>query len=238
MPLENHEQNAEPDFHPQADNARKDESVAADEFRGMSKLRRLSKRLRVKVQRKNRVGSDTRNDQRISDATTLAPTLAPAPPPTTQNDRFSGELPEKPSLPPLKEFVTKPMETMKSLVHTKGGNDFAENVANTDVSHGASVNLVLAHERIAASTNDREKLIAAQDFKMLKKARQDSLVRWTMDRHVRRVKTVQAQRLPWLDKRDFVRNDGGRQKMHWLDYGHHVRCTLLCPSSLSQFDIS
>ena len=232
-PPKNHEQNEGLKFPPQADNARKHEFMDTDEFRGMSKLRRLSKRLRVKVQKKTREGSGIHNDQRTSDATTLAPTLAPAPSPTTENDRFSGEVPEKPSLPPLKEFVTKPMETMKSVVHTKGGNDFAENVANTDVSHGAGVNLVLAHERIAASTNAQDRLIAAQDFETLKKVRQDSLVRWTMDRHVQRVKTVQAQRVPWLERREFVWNDGGREKMHWLDYGHHVRCTLLCWVSLT-----
>jgi hypothetical protein len=193
-----------------------DEFLATDEFRGLSKLRRLSKRLRVKLQGKARDGSDVHNDQRIFDATTLAPTLAPAPSPTTQNAplRFAGEVPEKPSLPPLKEIVSKPMETIKSLARTKGGNDFAENLANTDVNHGASVNLVLAQERIAASTNNRDRLVAVQDSEMLKKVRQDSLVRWTMERDVRKVKNVQAWRVPGLIKgTSFGTIVGGRRNI-------------------------
>ena len=226
MPFENCEQERGLGYPTQADKARSDEFVAMDESHGLNKFHQLSKRLQGKLQSKRKGGSDIHNYQRISDATTLAPTLAPAPSLTTPNDRFSGEVLEKPSIP-LKEFVTKPVGAIKSLVHTKGGNEFAENVANTEVSHGANINFVLAHEKIAASTNDRARLMAVQDFEELKKVRQDSLVRWTMDRHVRRVRAVQAQKPPWLGRKDFVRNDGGKEKMYWLDYGHHVRCVIL-----------
>lgn len=233
MPYENHEQKGE--LHPpaQVDKAPRDESETTDATRGGDKLRRLSKRLRVKLQRRRGESSKAHNDQRMFDVTTLAPTLAPAPSPTTQKDRFSGERQEKPSIPSLREVIAKPVETLKSLAHKKGGNEFAESVANTDASHGASVNLVLAHERIVASINDQERLKATKKFAALKQMRQESFVRWTMDRHVRKVKNAQAQRIPLLDKKDFVRNG----KMHWLDYGHHVRCTFLYPKSTCQTSI-
>ena len=231
MTFENHEQERGPDFPTQADKVRDNEIVATDESHGPNKLHRLSKRLQVKLQSKGKGDSDMHGD-----ATTLAPTLAPEPLLTTQNERFSGEMPKKPSAPPLKEFVTKPVGTIKSLVHSKGGNEFAENVANTEVSHGANVNFVLAHEKIAASMNDRARLIAVQDFEDLKKVRQDSLVRWTMDRHVRKVRAVQAQKSPRLGRKDFVRNDGGREKTYWLDYGHHVRRGFLCSRPSYWFD--
>ena len=219
-------------YMPFDDKAKRNEFVATNEFRSPNKLRRLSKRLRVKLGGKTRESTDILHDHSMPDVTMLAPTLAPGPSPTTQNDRFSGEVPDKPNLPPLKEFVKKPMETLKSLAHTRGGNEFAENVADTDVSHGASVNIVLAHERIAASTNNRDRLRATEHFETLKGVRQESLVRWTMDRHIRSVKNVQALRVPRLGKKDFVRNE----KMYWLDYGQHVRCTILCSGLLCQFD--
>ena len=230
MPFKNHEQEQGPSSPTQADKARNDELEAMDEHHGPNKFHRLSKRLQVKLQSKTKGGSDMHDD-----ATTAAPTLAPAPLLTTQKDRFSGEVPEKPSVP-LKEFVTKPVGTIKSLVHSKGGSEFVENVANTEVSHGANVNFVLAHEKIAASTNDRARLMAVQDFDELKKVRQDSLVRWTMDRHVRSVRAVQAQKPPWLDRKDFVRSDGGKKKTYWLDYGYYVRCLSLYTKPTSTFE--
>ena len=227
IPIEDHGQNGGVNITTQADEVAKDESEAMGESSGLDKLHRLSKRLQVKLQSKTREDSIMYNDQRMFDATALAPTLAPEPLLTIQNDRFSGKVPEKPSLPPLKEFVTKPIGTIKSLVHAKGGNEFAENVAITEVSHAANVNFVLAHERIAASTNNQARLVATQDFEKLQKVRQDSLVRWTMDRHVRWVTAVQAQRSPRLDRKDFVRDHGGKVEMRWLDYGHYVRSIIL-----------
>jgi hypothetical protein len=123
------------------------------------------------------------------------------------------------------------VETLKLLAHTQGGNEFAESVANTDLRHGASVNLVLAHERIVVSMNNRERLMAMQNFEALKKMTQASFVRWTMDRHVRRVKNAQAQKVPRLDKSDFVQDE----KMHWLAYGHHVGCNFLYPECPCRF---
>ena len=197
-----------------------------DVFHGANKIRRLSKKLKSKLSGKSRQMSGSDNDKHQSDAKVVAPTLAPGPrPPEKEHDRFSGEPPEKPDILPFKELVTKPVETIKSAMHLQGGGDFAEKVASTEVSHGASVNLVLAHENITASANDEEESKAMQNFELLKKERQDSLVRWTMDRHIRTVTNVRGQRIPWIDKQEFVRDVDGRKKMHWLDYGHHVGCT-------------
>ena len=209
--------------------ATKSDPSAKVSFHGPNKFRRMSQRLRVKISGKGRRRSDAHNDQRLFDKETLAPTLAPGPDPSKDNDRFSGESPEKPNLLQIKALVTNPVTTIRDVAHRKGGNDFAETVANTEVSHGASVNLVLSHEKIAASTNTRERMVATGEFDLLKKERQDSLVRWTMDRHVRRVRNAQAQKVPLAEKKDFVRLDGGREKMHWGDYGHYVRCIFPFP---------
>ncbi len=189
---------------------------------GSTKIRRMSRRLRAKLSGKTRENPDAHNDQRFFDTETLAPALAPSPKSSNRNDRFSGDPPDRPNLLPVKDLMTHPIDTVKSLGHLKGGDDFAENVANTEISHGASVDLVLAHERIKASTSDQERSMATQGFELLKKERQDSLVRWTMDRHVRKVKNAQAQRPRRADKQEFVRDIEGKEKMQWLEYSHHV----------------
>ena len=230
-PFEDHEQGGAFSVLTQANQPEREDIVGTDESHGPNKLRRLSKKIQGKFHSTLRGDFESSNDQRFFDATTLAPTLAPSSR-TTQTDRFSGEVPEKTSKPPLKEYVTKPVGTIKSIIHAKGGSELADSVANTEISHGANVGFVLAHERIAASTTEGSRLIAVQDFEKLKKARQNALVRWTMDRHVRKVKAMPSEVAPWPEKKNFVRNDSGREKVNWLDYGHHV-CRFL-----SQFEPS
>ena len=210
------------DLGPQNGEAESDDLSPKDSPHGPSKLRRMSRRLRVKLSGKTRGVSDGHNDQRFFDTTTLAPTLAPGPETSNQYDRFSGDVPEKPTLLPMKDLATHPIDTIKSLGHLKGGNDFAEHVANTEISHGASVNLVLAHEKVEAATNDHDRSRATHGFELLKKERQDSLVRWTLDRHVRKVKNMEAQRPRRADKEEFARLEDGKKTIRWVDYGHHV----------------
>ena len=197
-------------------------SSPMDDSHGPNKVRRMSRRLLVKLSGKTRETLGAHNEQRFFDTQTLAPTLAPRPKSSNQNDRLSGNLPDKPDLFPIKDLVTHPIDTIKSLGHSKGGNEFAENVANTEISHGASVNLVLTQEQIEASTNEQERVMATQRFQLLKKERQDSLVRWTMDRHIRKVKNAQAQKPRRASKQEFTRVVDGKEKVQWLEYGHHV----------------
>jgi hypothetical protein len=211
-------------------NGEKGKELKADRDPKILSIRHFSRRVRSKLQKKRKNESRVHNDQRTSDQTTLAPTLAPPAAEDVQDARFSGSVPEKPDHPSFKEIVSKPMETLKAVVHVQGGNDFAESLAKTDVSHGESVKLVQAHEKIAEEDTSYGRLLASQDFEKLKKSRQDSLVRWTMDRHVRHVRRSQVHRLPWRDKKDFVWKDDGVEKMHWKEYGNHV-CRLLLESA-------
>ena len=204
-------------------------SKGRSEQHGSSKRRRLSKLLPSKLQRKvdDHVARTCGDESPPEAGTVMAPVIAPAPATDNQNDRFSGKAKQESKLPPLKEFINIPVDTVKGLVHKRGEDEFAENMANPEISHGASVNLVLAHEKMEASTDHQEREQAQQDFAALKASRQASFIRWTMDRHVRKVKNVQAQQVTWHGRREFVQIEGGKKIMHWLYYGHNVRLFLL-----------
>ncbi|KAK3707272.1 hypothetical protein LTR37_012273 [Vermiconidia calcicola] len=199
-------------------------SKGRSEQHGSSKRRRLSKLLPSKLQRKvdDHVARTCGDESPPEAGTVMAPVIAPAPATDNQNDRFSGKAKQESKLPPLKEFINIPVDTVKGLVHKRGEDEFAENMANPEISHGASVNLVLAHEKMEASTDHQEREQTQQDFAALKASRQASFIRWTMDRHVRKVKNVQAQQVTWHGRREFVQTEGGKKKMHWLYYGHNV----------------
>lgn len=155
-----------------------------------------------------------------------APALAPPPTYDTHNLRLTEEAEQKSQLPAFKDFLHQPLDTLKSVAYKQGGKEFAEAIANTDATHGASVRLVLAHERISAENDGSEQEAhAVQEFTALKKERQDAFVRWTLARHVRRVKAVPPERPRRHSRNDFIWSDeeGGNERMHWAEYGEHVR---------------
>ncbi len=133
-----------------------------------------------------------------------APILAPPALAAVEGDRFFNPLTQKPSGHALQEVTTHPAQTLKSAAERRGGNAYAENLAKTDVSHGSNVNIVRAYDSIASTATEADRASAMQDFERLNRSRQDSFVRWTMDRHVQEVRKVEAIRLPRRPKRELI----------------------------------
>ena len=185
------------------------------------KLRHLSQRFASKLH-----GSDEPPPPLDQHIVPTAPTLAPPPTHDTHNLRLVEKDEDQPQLPAFKEFLLQPLDTLKSEGKKQGGKEFAEAVANTDATHGASVKLVLAHEKVEAEMVNAERHAnAAEEFAGLKKVRQDAFVRWTFARHVRKVKAVPPEPPPQRRRQHFVSRDreGSEPTMHWAEYGEHVR---------------
>lgn len=186
----------------------------------MASVNRVSRSLRAKIHRRSR---DRHNDQRVSDKTILAPILAPDPSVATKDDRFDGQPPAKPSLPPLKEVFQHPVQTIKTVAHIEGGSGLVEALATKDVSHEAGVQLVRANEEIAVARTESEEDLALEKLEWLKSVRQDSYVRWTLDRHVGKVGRVQQHLMTMKNKDEFSRQgENGKQEIDWKKYCHHV----------------
>jgi hypothetical protein len=190
----------------------------------VSKIRHLKEKVQSKLHKESDSKGFLHSNQRIAEEGDTAPTLAPPATTTRDDDRFYQPLPEKPSGPSLKEVASHPLKTIKSAAGRQGGTAYAENLAKTDVAHGANVNMVRALDTLANSSSAEQKTVAIQDLEQLKKSRQDSFVRWTMDRHVQKVRRVEAIQLPRRSRRDFHDKDNhGRQRMQWKAYGDYVR---------------
>ena len=142
-----------------------------------------------------------------------APTLAPPPSKDGEEDRLGEPLPEKKILPPAKEIVKHPLDSAKEVIHSQGGSGLAAKIAKTDVAHGDSVKLVRAAEQADADENDENLRL---EISKLKKSRQDSFVRWTLDRHVRQV-TKRTVFEPKLRENCADRNEYLQQRLQ-----HHV----------------
>jgi hypothetical protein len=187
--------------------------------------RRFSRKLRSKLHIKKK--ALRRDRTREPDPAIVEPVLAPQPPATAKKDRFSELPPDKPTLPPLKDFIQHPLKAATSIAQVHGGDDFAQNLATTAATHEASVKVVRAYDKIAETTTKADEDKCRKDLELLKKSRQDAFVRWTLDRHVHKVGKLKVSPSPMKPMKDFAaRDQDGSKVKQWEEYGGYVRILL------------
>lgn len=145
--------------------------------------RRGFRRLRTAVEERRSGSSQPNTPQNV-------PILAPEPPVDVKPVRLYSEVQEKPKLPPFKNAISHPVSVVKSLVTDKGGVQFSENLAKSEVPHSASVNLLIQDRENEKIVDEDEKTEGSKKLVQLKHLRQDAFVRWTVDRHVREVRRI------------------------------------------------
>lgn len=150
-------------------------------------------------------------------------TLAPSPNPAGMPYRLDNHPPEE-GIHGLKDFFHQPVQTIKVKAERKTNKTVAENFSTAEISHAHDVELILAQDRVASAQTEEERSSANQDLEVLKRARQDMFVRWTMDRHVLKIRRLERKPVQHRERADFVTKDeSGKQKMDWKAYGSHVR---------------
>lgn len=190
--------------------------------RSFAKVRRVSERVRSKAKAKTKKTLHPSAKQYTSPVPLPAPALAPAPATTADNDRLYNPLPEHKG-PQAKDLLQHPIDTVSSVLHGASGAKMAEVMDNQTIAHGADVNLVRAHDKVATAENKEEKQSAMDDLEGLKKARQDTYVRWTMDRHVLKVRRIPPLELRRPNTKDYtVRDEKGIGAVNWVQYYQDV----------------
>lgn len=214
----------------------KDDSSSTDS--GEGRFRHLSTRLKHVKKKTNLLFHPSLQKKTADEYTDIAPLLAPPPVTQDQDDRLFHDAPEQKG-PDFKEVLKNPISTVQSALHGASGAKFAETMDNQVIAHGAEVRLARAYDELKDAASDEQKVKAADNLEDLKKARQDSFVRWTLDRHVLTVRRVPPRTVPWPKPQDFkAKAEDGKTYTQWTDYGHHVRdhihipCTLALESSM------
>lgn len=137
------------------------------------------RKIKAVAKEKKSTGTDTSTEQDI-------PVLAPAPPYAIGDERLEHELEPRRKFPPVKDFVYSPISALKTVAKDQGGDGFAAHVMKSEVSHGESVKLLQQESKLNQASPE-ENAAEAQTLKQMNSARQDAFVRWTVDRHIRRV---------------------------------------------------
>ncbi|KAF2875857.1 hypothetical protein BDV95DRAFT_562773 [Massariosphaeria phaeospora] len=123
----------------------------------------------------------------------------------------------------LKELLHDPVDTVKSKVSGQGNHQIAANIAAKEIPHGQEVELVKAQTAVDRARTEREKLLAIEDLSKLMKERQSTFVRWTLDRHITKVRVLPKGSVVKKSRSAFETiNPSGDVVIDWRAYGEHL----------------
>lgn len=144
-----------------------------------------------------------------------------------QSDSRLIHRPEEPEKPTFKDFVQSPVDTVKSKVSGQGNHQVAANIVAKEIPHGQDVDLVNASSAVEKAQTDAERLLAIQDLSKLMKERQNTYARWTLDRHVTKVRVLPRDRVVKKPRKAFeTANAQEGIVIDWRAYAMHVRFTI------------
>lgn len=131
--------------------------------------------------------------------------------------------PPEPDKPTFKDFLHNPVDTVKQKVSEQGNRQVAGQITAKEVPHGDEVDLVRASEAVEDAKNDAQRLLAIQDLSKLLKERQATYARWTLDRHVTKVRLLPREQIRLRPRSDFeTYNPQEGVVIDWKAYGQHV----------------
>jgi hypothetical protein len=177
-------------------------------------------------ERKHHAGVKIRKTLHISKPTdnlsSNSPVLANSADEPSSKSRLVHELPV-PDKATVKDFLHHPVDTVKSKVSDQGNQQVAANIAAKEIPHGEEVDLVKAHDAVNRAQTESEKLLAIQDVKRLMKERQSTYARWSLDRHVSKIRVLPKETMRRKPQTHFQKKDlTGQVITDWDAYGRHV----------------
>jgi hypothetical protein len=198
------------EFDEEGDDGMKTQSM--DDPEPLSKRKRLS----LKTKKVLHIGGDS-----LPRITAAAPILAEAPD-STSNARLVHALPKQEDHK-FKELLQNPINTVTSKVTSHGGQQVASNLVAKEISHGQEVELVQAQDEVLNAKTDAARVLAIEEVDTLVRRRQDTFLRWTMDRHVTKVRILPQETVSTKDLKDFlILTDDGKAKTDWTAYLNYV----------------
>lgn len=123
-----------------------------------------------------------------------------------------------------KDFVHNPVDTVKSKMGNQGNHELAANIAAKEIDHGQEVDLVNASTAVDRARTENERLFAIQNLEELLEERQSTYVRWTLDRHVTKLRVLPENTTIIKNSRKaFERiNAQGEVTVDWRAYVEHL----------------
>lgn len=142
--------------------------------------------------------------------------------------------PPEPDKATMKDFIHNPLDTIKAKISEQSNQQVASQITAKEVPHGDDVDLINASEALEDARNDAQRLLAIQDLSRLMKERQATYARWTLDRHITKVRLLPRNQTRLKPRSDFEKyNPQEGLVIDWRAYGQHVRRGIASPISRS-----
>ena len=151
-------------------------------------------------------------------------TLAASPDAISKDARLDeGALPS-PGPQGFKQLLQHPVDTVKAKTERKTNKEVAANLLSPEVTHAQDVELVRTQDALTNAKTEEEKNHAREHLETLKKARQDLFVRWTMDRHVLKLRRLESpEEQDRRQKKSDSQADPDEGYLGWKTCGQQVR---------------
>ena len=210
-------------FETQEESGDAQEASSSENLSRRERLARFSKKVRTEAKTHTKEIFQSTKENHSPAKSPVAPLLAPPPSHSTDDDRLYNPVPEYKGIQ-AKDLIHHPVSTVQSALHGASGAKFAQVMDNQVIAHGANVGLVRAWDELDLAKGEEEKNDLIDKVEVLQKERQDSYVRWTIDRHVLKVRQDPPRTMERPRREDFMRADKqGKTEMQWADYGQQVR---------------
>ncbi|KAH7378192.1 hypothetical protein DE146DRAFT_701511 [Phaeosphaeria sp. MPI-PUGE-AT-0046c] len=128
-----------------------------------------------------------------------------------------------PDKPTIKDFMQNPIATVKSKVSDRGNQQVAANIAAKEIPHGEEVDLINAHDAVRYANTEKERSMAIQDVERLMEERQSTYARWSLDRHITKLRVLSKETMVRKPQAEFQQKDGhGHLQTNWKAYVSHL----------------
>jgi len=123
----------------------------------------------------------------------------------------------------VKDLIHNPIDTISSKISGQGNQQVAANIAAKEIPHGDEVDLIRASEAAENAVSDKARLLAIQDLSKLMEERQATYVRWTLDRHITKVRVLPRDNMTRKPRAAFETHSSQEGTVvDWKAYGQHV----------------
>ncbi|KAH7051322.1 hypothetical protein B0J12DRAFT_662803 [Macrophomina phaseolina] len=123
----------------------------------------------------------------------------------------------------LKELYHNPIDTVKAQVGGTSNEQVAANIAAKEIPHEQDVELINASNAVERAKTEQKQLLAIQDLSRLIKYRQETFARWTLDRHITKIRVLPRETFKKKPRKVFqTRNAHGEIVTDWRAYAQHL----------------
>ncbi|KAJ4358201.1 uncharacterized protein N0V89_002780 [Didymosphaeria variabile] len=141
---------------------------------------------------------------------------------TSSESRYVTDAPE-PDKPTMKDFLHNPLDTVRSKISEQTDQQVAGQITAKEVPHGDEVDLIHASEAVERAQDDAQRLLAIKDLSKLLKERQATYARWTLDRHVTKIRRLPRDEIKLRPRSDFEKQDPRKGLItDWRAYGQNL----------------